>query len=156
MRSDFSRRHRDVGSAKDRWTGERPIHLIERRWNGLASISISVGSQKVTFYGTTIDSLRNGFQEALDRIERRDFLPSGSIRAFGSDWVYNFAHPVASRGTVFTTSHPANALYRNSIEAVFHDDGTVSAMVYSKRPWHLMQLGFAPGFFDGIRNYLPR
>ncbi len=88
------------------------------------------------------------------RIEQRDFLSSSLSILGGVGFVYNYAHKIADRGRVFDSIHPSNAWYANTLDAIIHADGLVSAVASSKRPWHLMKFAFAPGFFDSIQCYL--
>ena len=154
QRPNRSRSFRAVGSTDDRWQGRSRIGVNERSWDGLASITIQVGRQRLTLYGSTIEGLHDSLRQMLQRVGQRDFLPASSTGFGGFGLVYNLAHPVATRGRVFYSVHPANRLYANSLDAVVHSDGKISAAAASKRPWHLMQMAFAPGFFDGIERYL--
>ena len=130
--------------------------IKERSWEGLASISLRIGRQSITFYGQSISQMRASLFELSLRIVQRDFLASDTMNFGGVGLTYNQAHPVVVRGRVFESRHPENALYCNSLDAIIHDDGAVSAVVSSKRPWQMMQVAFAPGFFDGIQRYLGR
>ena len=149
-----TRSYKGVGGTDDRWQGPSRITIKEREWDGLASISIRVGRQGITFYGSSIRALHASLREIPERIDRRDFLPASPMGVEGPSLVYNGAHPVAGWGRVLHSVHPANGLYANSLEAVFHTDGAVSAVASSLRPWHVIQMAFAPGFFEGIQRYL--
>jgi hypothetical protein len=149
-----TRSYKDVGNTEDRWHGLSRITIKEREWDGLASISIRAGRQGITFYGSSISDLHVSLGQIHDRIDRRDFLPASPMGFEGPSLVYNCAHPVAGWGRVLYSVHPANGLYSNSLEAVIHADGAVSAVASSMRPWHVMQMAFAPGLFEGIQRYL--
>lgn len=153
-RPKWSRGFRAVGSTVDRWQGSSRITVKEHSWEGLASISIRVGRQSLTVYGSSISELQASLRQIPDRISKRDFLPASPLGVGGFSLSYNYAHSVTARGRVFDSEHPANRLYSNSLDAVVHSDGAVSAVAGSRRPWHLMQMAFAPGFFDGIERYL--
>jgi hypothetical protein len=156
QRPKRTRSYTSLGNTNDRWHGTSPITIKERDWDGLASITLRVGRQNITFYSSSIRELHVSLRQIPDRIDRRDFLPTSGTGFGGFSLVYNYAHPVASRGRVLDSVHPTNSLYSNSLDAVFHADGAVSAVASSKRPWHVMQVAFAPGFFDGIQRYLAK
>jgi len=154
VRPEWSRNHGVVGSTDDRWQGSGNVSINERSWGDLASISIRCGGQSVTFYGSSIRELKAGLSLVPSRITDRNFLPSAGAGLQFAGTVYNHAHPVLTRGSVFQSSHPANPWYANSLEALVHNDGKISAVVFCRRPWCAMYTAFAPGFLDAIQCYL--
>lgn len=140
-----------IGRTKDQWMGSASMSIKERAWKDLASVTIQVGRQRVSFYDASLESLRTKFDLAVRAARNPAEIESEATTKL----VYNFAAPqVVSRHNVLQSEHPANKKYRNLIDAVFHDDNTISAAVSSIRPWHYMEMAFAPGFFDGISHYL--
>ena len=149
-----TRTYKNVGSTDDRWQGSSSISFKEREWDGLAAITIRVGRQSITFYGNSIRQMQGQLAGIPRRIEQGDFLSSSLSILGGVGLVYNYAHKIAGRGRVFDSMHPSNSWYANTLDAIIHADGLVSAVASSKRPWHLMKFAFAPGFFDSIQRYL--
>lgn len=148
LRPKRSRSFKAVGSTDDRWHGLSRIKVTERSWEGLASITIKVGRQRLTLYGSSIEELQGSLRQIPQRIGQRDFLPASTVGLGGVAFVYNFAHPVVARGRVFESAHPANRLYANSLEAVMHSDGAISAAAASKN-W-LLTTGIDMNFVERI------
>jgi hypothetical protein len=154
VRPKWSRTYWGVGTTNDRWQGSNRVTVKERSWEGLASITFRNGTQSATFYGESISKMRASLFELPLLITRKDVQSPDHTIFGGVGLTYNYSHPVVGRGRVFDSQHPENSLYSNSLYAVFHDDGAISAVLSSKRPWHMMQVAFAPGFFDCIQRYL--